>query len=377
VKRELERIEIPGEHEARERTWAVLQSAFEQRTPLERRPRYLAAAVSFAVALAVVGSAFSPPGKAVIDQIREAVGVENAAPALFSLPSPGRLLVHSDRGVWVVQQDGSKRLLGGYREASWSPFGRYVVAARANELAALEPDGTVRWTLARPDVRTPRWAGSQTDTRIAYVDSSGIRILAGDGTGDRLVVAKAKGPLAWRPGSLRVLAEVVGRQVRVQDVDSGRILWRAPLAGGADPVRTILWSSDGRRLLVLQRLALRVYDAGGRIVGRDDPSDATEDVDAAFVPGTQRVAVVRRHGAQSTIFWLATGASIFSGTGAFDQVTFSPNGRFAFVAWPTADQWIVVRVPGAHRRIRGISNVSMQFHSHTFTRVEGWTAGAG
>ena len=34
--------------------------------------------------------------------------------------------------------DGSKRLLGGYREASWSPFGHFVVAARPNELVALE-----------------------------------------------------------------------------------------------------------------------------------------------------------------------------------------------------------------------------------------------
>jgi regulator of sigma E protease len=29
--------------------------------------------------------------------------------------------------------------------------GRFVVAARANELVALTPDGTVRWSLARPE----------------------------------------------------------------------------------------------------------------------------------------------------------------------------------------------------------------------------------
>jgi hypothetical protein len=372
VKRELERIEIPGEHEARERTWTVLRSAFEQRTPVERRPRYLAVAAAVAVALAIVGSAFSPPGKAVLDQIRDAVGVENAAPALFELPAPGRLLVHSDRGVWVVQQDGSRRLLGSYRDASWSPFGRYVVAARQNELAALEPDGTVRWTLARPDVRSPRWTGSRTDTRIAYVDRSGIRVLAGDGTGDRLVVAHARGPVAWRPGSLGQLAEVVSQVVRVQDVESGRVLWRARLAGLGDAVRTLLWSSDGRRLLVVQRSALRVYDVHGRIVARDDPSDATEDVDASFVPGTQRVVVVRRHGAQSTIFRLDTGGAIFGGTGVFAQVAFSPDARFAFVAWPTADQWVFVRI-ALPRRIRGVSNVSLQFHSRSFPRVDGWT----
>ena len=83
--------------------------------------------------------------------MRESIGVEEAAPALFALPADGRVLVTSARGVWVVRPDGSKRLLGRYREASWSPFGRFVVAARANELAALDPStGELRWSLARP-----------------------------------------------------------------------------------------------------------------------------------------------------------------------------------------------------------------------------------
>ena len=114
-----------------------------------------------ALAVVVVAGLLSPPGRAVLDEIREVVGVEEAQPALFSLPAPGRLLVTADSGAWVVDEDGSKRLLGDYREASWSPFGRFVVATRANELVALEPDGTVRWSLARPDVRLPRWGGTQ------------------------------------------------------------------------------------------------------------------------------------------------------------------------------------------------------------------------
>ena len=76
--------------------------------------------------------------------IREVVGIEKAQPALFSLPAPGRLLVTADSGAWVVEQDGSKRLLGRYREASWSPFGRFVVGSRPNELVALTPKGDVR-----------------------------------------------------------------------------------------------------------------------------------------------------------------------------------------------------------------------------------------
>src|SRR5262249_31924555 len=157
----------------------------------------------------------SSPGRAVLHRLRETVGVEKAQPTLFSLPAKGRLLISSDAGVWVVHADGSKRLLGRYAEASWSPHGRFVVAARRNELAALEANGRVHWTLARPRVRRPRWTGSNADTRIAYADQMGVRVVAGDGTGDRLVAAGG-GPLAWRPGSEFELAYVAGRRLRVE-----------------------------------------------------------------------------------------------------------------------------------------------------------------
>ncbi|MBA2385411.1 MAG: hypothetical protein H0V68_12225, partial [Actinobacteria bacterium] len=126
MRRELERIEIPGEHEVRERSWAVVQAAFAEHEPQPRRRSWKPVA-ALALVLAVAAGLLSPPGRAVLDGIREVVGVENAQPALFSLPAPGRLLVTSDAGTWVVDRDGSKRLLGSYREASWSPFGRFVV----------------------------------------------------------------------------------------------------------------------------------------------------------------------------------------------------------------------------------------------------------
>jgi len=371
VKRELERIEIPYEQGARERAWNVVQAAFADRLPVERTSRRLRPVLALAVVLAVVAAAISPPGRAVIDEIREAVGIERAQPALFSLPSSGRLLVASDAGIWVVQEDGSRRLLGDYREATWSPFGRFVVAARENELAALEPDGDVRWTLARPDVRSPHWTGSEADTRIAYVDRTGVRIVAGDGTEDRLLAAGVRGPIAWRPGAGFVLAYVTARDVRVQDVDSGRVTWRVRRAGGQSPIRALEWSSDGRLLLVLQPYGLRVYEVRGRVAAKDDPSDATQDADAAFRPGVLDAAFIRAQGSQSTVFWLATGTPLFSGTGEFDQVTWSPDGRWLLVSWPTADQWVFVRAAGA-RRIRAASNISEQFRSRSFPRVEGW-----
>jgi hypothetical protein len=268
----------------------------------------------------------SPPGRAVVDRVREAVGVERSAPALFSLPGGGRILVTTADGAWVVEADGRKRLLPGYRTASWSPFGRFVVATSANELAALEPDGDVRWTLARPEVRSPQWTGSATDTRIAYVDRTGIRVVAGDGTGDHLLAPRERGPAAWRPGPGHVLAYVSASELRVQDTDSGRVLVRVNRESDS-PVRVLEWSSDGRRLLVLDGRSLRIFGPGGQLVGRNDPTDGWRNVDAGFQRRTHRVLVARVQGAQSTVFDLATGRAIFNGTGVFDGITFSPDGR--------------------------------------------------
>ena len=226
------------------------------------------------------------------------------------------------------------------------PFGRFVVATRTNELAAVEPDGRSRWTLARPAPSDAAWAGTRTDARIAYADRSGIRVVAGDGSRDRLVLPDARGPVAWRPGSpgacVRLAPGCPRRRRR-----RGRVVW-ASRTRPPGPVRALEWSSDGQRLLVLHPTSLRVYDARGQVVAQDDPSDATKDADAAFRPGSHDIAVVRLHGSQSTVFWLATGTPLFDGTGALDSVTWSPDGRWLLVAWPTVDQWVFV--PGAAGR---------------------------
>jgi hypothetical protein len=245
VKRELERIEIPGEHEARERAWAVVAAAFAERDPAPPT-RSWKPAVAAIVAVAALAALLSPPGRAVLDEIREVVGVENADRALFSLPADGRLLVTSDAGAWVVERDGSKRLLGQYTEASWSPFGRFVVAARADELAALTPEGDVRWTLARPDVRFPRWGGTRTDTRIAYLSGGRLRVVGGDGKGDRLLDAGAAlRPPVWLEGRAHRLGYLRrDGSVRIVDADTGAVLDRSAPRSLVQPQATV--SPDGR-----------------------------------------------------------------------------------------------------------------------------------
>ncbi len=307
--------EIQAPEGAEERAWHVTRAAFEERNPVPKRAKPWRPVLVLAAAAILAGVVASPPGQAVLDSIRKTVGVERAQPALFSLPAPGPLLVVSDEGPWVVQPDGSKRLLGRYREASWSPFGRFVVAARANELAALELDGDVRWSLARPGVRFPRWAGSATDTRIAYLSGSTLRVVAGDGTGDRLLRRNvaAKTPV-WLAGAGFRLAytDRSGRQVAI-DADTGRVL-----PGGAVPAQ---------------------------------------------------IAVVQKRGTSSEVE--LDGRTVFRGTGEFRDVARSPDGRWLLVTWPTADQFVFVRV-GTPRKIVASSAITEQFGGGAFPRIAGW-----
>ena len=307
---------IPPPEGAEERAWQVVHAAFEERTPSPRERKVWRPVVVLAAAAVVAGAVASPPGQAVLDSIREAVGVERAQPALFSLPAQGRLLVESADGVWIVQPDGSKRRLGGWREASWSPFGRFVVVARANELAALEPDGDVRWSLARPNVRFPRWAGDRIDTRIAYLSGTSLRVVAGDGTGDRLLRRNvAAAAPAWLPGEGFRLAytDRAGRTV-VVDADTGRVLREGAVAPARAPM-------------------------------------------------------IRRRGAASEV--VVDGRVVFRGTGEFRDVVRSPDGHWLLVTWPTADQWVFVRLVGK-RAIVAVSGITAQFGGGAFPRIAGW-----
>ena len=281
---------VPIPDGAEERAHGVAMSAYGAFRPTPRRRSYWKPAIAIVVVAALAGAIASPPGRSVIDSIREAVGVKKAQKELFALPAPGRLLVNSRSGPWVVEQNGSKRLLGRYTQASWSPFGRFVVAVRARyELVTMEANGKVRWTFPAPVVRLPSWGGTHTDTRIAYLTSPPLSLgrIAGDGTGNRLLSSCSGDGLApvkpaWQPGSLRILATVDARgRVVVQDAAGCTTLFRT--ATRVDP-KKLGWSSDGKLLLAFSPFRLRVYDLHGHVLAQDDPSDATRDVDATFLP---------------------------------------------------------------------------------------------
>lgn len=273
------RFQAPQEQEARDRAWEIVRTAYEQREPVAWPRRHWQPLVAAAVVAALVAAALSPPGRSVVRSLRKAVGVEQAEQGLFSLPARGQLLVTSREGAWLVHADGSKRLLGRYRDASFSPHGLFVAGTRANQLVALDPQGHVRWTLARPSPRLPVWTGTRTNTRITYLSRGRLRMVAGDGTGDRLL----------GPASLR--------------------------------------------------------------------------------RGPRPAARIRRRAGQSEV--VAGGRVVFRGTGVFDQVVRSPDGGWLLVSWPTANQWVFVRLHP--RKIVGVARISQQFGRDA--HVSGWCCG--
>lgn len=366
--RRLSKYRAPGEREAGERAWSLVQTAYAAREPVAWPRRHAVPLVAAAVVAAVAAAALSPGGRALVHSFRKAVGVQHARTELFSLPAPGQLLVVGQGGTWLVRADGSRRRLGAYRDATFSPHGLFIAATRANELVALDPKGKVRWVLARRSPRFPAWTGTHTDTRIAYLAGGRLHVVPGDGSDDRVIgPASAVAPV-WRPGPGYVIAYVQGTTVIVRDVDTGAVLFR--LSSDTRPQK-LEWSSDGKLLLVFRPDATKVYDAHGTVVAH--PSDATFDRDAAFVPGTHRLLAIRAEGSPagfgSNVFSFHDRRSVFRGTGVFKQLVWSPNGRWLLVTWPTANQWVFIR-DGLPRRIVGASRISAQFGG--FPRVAGW-----
>ncbi len=359
----------PGEREAANRSWEVVRSAFEERIPTPRT-RHWRPTVAVALAAAIVAAAFSTPGLAVLGSFRDAVrGERNAKPALLSLPTSGRLIAESNAGAWVVQRDGSKRLLRGYHDPSWSPHGLYLAAVRSNELRALEPSGTVHWSIGRPGtIRNPRW--SFDGFRIAYFAGPTFRVINGDGTRDHVLTRDARpGVSAWQPASHAVAYVNAAGNIVVRDVDRPAhfSVIRTRLAP-----RQLEWTPDGRLLVAVGWHSVGVFAQRGPQLRRIDTGAAT--ITASSVsPDGEHIAFIETRTGQSSLQVTGTGAGptreIFKGAGIFTNVVWSPNGRWLLLDWSSADQWLFIRsVPV--KRIVAISNIRANFGEES--SLAGW-----
>lgn len=360
----------PGEREAGERAWHVVRAAFEEHLPTPQRRDWRPFAIA-AVAAAVVAAALSPPGQAVFGSIRDAVrGEKNAKPALFSLPTTrSRLLVNSAEGAWVVQSDGSKRLLSGYRDAAWSPHGLYLAAIRGHELRAIEPDGTVHWSIARRGVASPRWSSfGGGNERVAYFAGRTLRVIGGDGRGDRLLASRPRLVVpAWRPNKHVISYADADGSVVIVDTDRRSILRRIP----SKPPRMLAWSDDGRRLLIVTRGSADTFDSRGRALNSTPLSGRA--VAAAFAPGSHRFVVLIRRTDRSQALLMhsdRTGSRVFfTGAGELGSVAWSPDRRWLLLDWDSADQWLFLR-SAAVRRVRAVSGIDDAFGPQA--EVAGW-----
>ncbi|HEX6154019.1 MAG TPA: hypothetical protein VFZ19_10910 [Solirubrobacterales bacterium] len=388
----LREVPIPTPAEAEERGLAVVAAAYAQRQP-QRRPVSLPRlALAFAVATLLTALLLSPAGAAVREWVDDVVttSAPRPEPELAEIPGGGRLLVQSGAGPWIVQSDGSRRLLGDYEGAAWSPRGLFVAVTEGRTLSAVEPDGDPRWSIVAPGlIMHQRWSPTP-GYRIAYRSGEDLRVVGGDGSGDRLL-ARSTAPVApaWSPLGDAGLAYVSSAgMLRIVNSEDGSDLAIGP--AGAN-VNEIEWGGGGATILEKSPGALRLQsvrpsklEARPRIGDRRDlpvPAGATV-VDAALAPQRPLVAAVltfwRDRGTRSAVVVFDPEAieprRLLTVPGSLGQVAWSPDGRRLLVAWPYADQWLFL--PVGKGQGRAVANVSRAFapggRAASFPRVEGW-----
>jgi hypothetical protein len=390
---------LPGAEEAERRGKRVVTAAFAQHQPARRTsPRRLA--LVFAIATLLAALLLSPAGAAVRDWIDDVltVGVRDAEPALTEVPGGGHLLVTSPQGSWVVQPDGARRLLGRYDEATWSPRGLFVAAVSARTLSAVEPDGTLRWSLSAPaPIADPRW--SPSGLRIAYRAGRALRVVAGDGSPDAMLAERvAPVPPAWWPLGPHLLAYVAADDgLRVVNADSGETVG----AGGGPPgTRQLAWAPDGSQLLQVAMGALWLREASvskvADRVGLAPPQRLSVPAegpfaDAAFSPDGETVAALRTLPAgrgqtvRSEVVLLdpdgTSSRVLFRGPGQLSDLAWSPDGSRVLIAWPEADQWLFLPANG-RERLRAVGGIAAEFSPGSapgqaaFPTIEGWCCSA-
>jgi hypothetical protein len=360
LRRRLERAPVPDSEDAEWRAWAVVRAAAPTARSSRLRRRAPIAALVAAVGVAV---AVTPPGAAVGEWVRDRVDPPKRAPQptvtpASRLPADGRLLIHDARGIAVVAQDGKRTRLGRYDGAAWSPHGRFVAAWRGTRLTALTPAGEVRWEIEAPArIRAARWS-PDLGYRVAYVtDDDRLRVVAGDGTGDRPLAPTGAAIPAWRPGGDDALAFVTpAGRLEVRDVDT-RALIERPRGSVPRATRALSWSAGGRLVAAAGPRQIRIFDLRRDDTERIAARPRERFAAAAFSPAHPTLARISRTGGRSTV---RAGRELFATRGRIGAAAWSPDGRWLMLETP--DQLVAVRVVGAPRVL-----------SFPGARLEGWS----
>ena len=182
---------------------------------------------------------------------------------------------------------------------------------------------------------------------------------------------------AWRPSTAHahILAFVTAAdRLVIVDVDGGEVLARRQLP---ERPSELLWSSDGRRLAV-DRLATSWPCSEARAARLTELHVRRTLGAAAFVPGSHELTVILGGSRSDAVtFDLdkpgSHPAELFSGSGRFSGLAWSPDGRWLLLAWPTADQWVFV--PAGDGRIDAVAGLAAQFSPGSRRRppsLEGW-----
>ena len=142
---------------------------------------------------------------------RRAQGREAREPRLVALPArtAARPVAERALGRPGRRLEAAARRL---RDSSWSPHGLFVVAARGTSCSAVEPRAREVGTCATP-TSFPRWAGTETDTRIAYLPATASESWPVTARTTRELcggLEAAQVPPAWKPGRGLQLAYVSG-----------------------------------------------------------------------------------------------------------------------------------------------------------------------
>ena len=387
VRRSLRSAPVPDEEGAAERAWSVVRVAFVEREPVSWPRRHARLLLAAAIVVAIVAAAVTPPGRAVVGSLRDAigrekvVGVRGAEPALFRLPTGGQVLVNSRVGPWIVQPNGSKRLLHGWTAARWSPSAKYVVATRGHEVAALTPRGDVRWSLARRG-RVTGASWSFEGFRVAYLNGTQLRLVIGNGESDHMLVPRVRPvPPAWRPvGPKHVLAYVdpIGG-VHVIDADTRRAVGDFR----AERPQELLWSADGAMIAARSRGLVSVFRPDGTAIAsisRRTLGAPPSIPAAAFSPRGHTLAFAsydaRANRSSISLVPLASGLArrLYTGPGHFTGLSWSPDGKWLLVAWPDANQLLFLRTRGP-QKARAVSDIRRQFQGG-FPDLAGWCCAA-